>query len=182
VEGEPDDQQHGQRALAGRGRLADRQPLGEVVQPDPDGDRHARPQGRRGGLAHGGLGGGHGPGADAGPRPGLPQPAGVQQPEQPGTEAERIDQAEPGEPAPGGLAGRGLGHGLLDRLGGMAEDVDQQEHQDAGRQGVEERPAPLAGELDPPQRQPQEDRGPGDGAEQDRLSRGHSRGSSKDRC
>jgi len=56
---------------------------------------------------------------------------------------------------------------------GVAQDVDQQEHQDAGRQGVEERPAPLAGERDPPERQAEEDGGPGDGREHDRLGGRH---------
>jgi hypothetical protein len=124
-------------------------------------------------LARGGLGGSHGAGADAGPRPGLPRPGGVQQPEQADPEPEGVDQRQPGEVAPGRLAGLGLGHGFLDRLGGVGQDVDQQEHQDAGRQSVEERPCPLAGEGDPAERQAEEDGGPGDGREQDRLGGRH---------
>jgi hypothetical protein len=97
-------------------------------------------------------------------------------PEQADPEPERVHQRQPGKMAPGGLAGLGLGHGLLDRLGGVAQDVDQQEHQDAGRQSVEERPAPLAGEGDPPEREAEEDGGPGDGREQDRLGGRHRSG------
>jgi hypothetical protein len=174
VQGEPDDEQHRQGDLAGLGGLADRQPFREIVQPDPDRDRHAYPHCRLGGgRLSSGFGGSHGARADAGRWTGLPQPGGVQQPEQPGSEPERVHHRQPGEVTPCRLAGLGIDHGLLDRLGGVGQDVEQQEHQDAGRQGVEERPARLTGKGHPPKWQAEEDREPGDGTEEDRLGRGH---------
>jgi hypothetical protein len=103
------------------------------VQTDSDGDRHTRPESRLGGgLADRGLGGGHGPGGRCWSAAGASTAWWRTAAEQAGPEPERVHQRQPGEVAPGGLAGLGLGHGLLDRLGGVAQDVDQQEHQDAG--------------------------------------------------
>jgi hypothetical protein len=58
----------------------------------------------------------------------------------------------------------------------MAEDLDQQEQQDPGGDGVEERLGPQAPDLHPAEGQTQVDGEPGDGAEQDRLGGGHGTG------
>jgi hypothetical protein len=62
---------------------------------------------------------------------------------------------------------------VLDRLGGVAEDLEQQEHQDPGRGGVQERPGLEAGQPDPAQWQAEEDGESGDRAKQDRLGCRH---------
>jgi hypothetical protein len=55
----------------------------------------------------------------------------------------------------------------------VAEDLKQQEHQDAGRGRVEERTGLEAAEPDPAERQAEEDGEAGDRAEQDRLGCRH---------
>jgi hypothetical protein len=156
VQGEADDQQPGQGQFAAGGGLADGQALGEVVQADPGGDAHPGAQRRclGRGLGEVGLGRGHGPRAEANrPWPGAPgpQPPEVEQGEQADTEADRVDEPEGGELAPAGFAFGRLLHGVLDRFGGMGQDLEQQEHQNAGRGGVQERPGFEAGHPDPAQ-------------------------------
>ena len=51
VQAEADDQDGREADRAGLGRDADREALGEVVQPDRDGDRHARSAARAGGAS-----------------------------------------------------------------------------------------------------------------------------------
>jgi hypothetical protein len=54
----------------------------------------------------------------------------------------------------------------------VGEDLNQQEHQDPGRGGVEERLDPQAGGPDAAKRQAEVDGEPGDRAEEDRLRGG----------
>jgi len=104
------------------------------------------------------------------------QPPHVEQRHQADPKADGVDQAERGELAPGGLALGGLLERLLDRLGGVGEDLNQQEQQDPGRGGVEERLGPQARHPDPAQRQAEVNGEPGDRAQQDRLRCGQPNG------
>jgi hypothetical protein len=108
------------------------------VQPDPGRDAHAGAQRRRLGrrlLKLVGLGHRHGAWAQAdrpGLGPALPQPPEIQQGEQADPEADRVDQPEGGELSPAGLPLGCLLQGVLHRVGGVDEDLEQEEHQDAG--------------------------------------------------
>ena len=61
----------------------------------------------------------------------------------------------------------------LDRLDRGGEDVPQQEDQDPGRHGAEERPRALRERLHAPDREADEDREAGDSAEDEDLSLAH---------
>ena len=62
---------------------------------------------------------------------------------------------------------------ILQMFGGVLQDVEEQEHQDAGRDPCQERLGPVALHPDPSHGQPQEDGEAGDRAQQDRLSGAH---------
>ena len=169
MQGEPDHQEDGQPDLSHVGGLSDRQALGEVVQPDARGDRHAEVHGPLPEVERG-LGDRHGPGPDGGVGPPGPlPPAEVQEGEQPHPKAECEHDPEARHPAPSGTL-----RARIDRLEGVGQDVHHEEQQDARGGRVEECFQHRARIAQPAERKPQEDRRAGDRPEQDDPSSAHS--------
>jgi WD40 repeat protein len=183
MQAEPDDQQRGQRQLAGGRRLADREALGEVMQADPGGDHQRQPP-RRGPFRHppgrrlrprqrprpeAALGG-----QRAGGRAHHPHLVGHQRPEpdrQPGGEQRAV--AEDRRQATVGVmqvAQRGV-----DGLPGSREDVPHQEQQDPDRQRVQHCPHRRRRAPHPPDGQAEHDRPARDEPQQQRLGQTHDR-------
>src|SRR6185503_9172957 len=105
--------------------------------------------------------------------PPAPQPLDVQQREQTDAEREHVDRGERhylSEAPAAGLERLRLRHDLL---GGVLEDVEEQEDEDAGGGSVEEGLEAEARALDAAHRQSQEDGETGDQAQRDRLCRAH---------
>ena len=170
MQAEPDHQEIGQGEPAAVGGLADREPLGEVVQADPRRDRHAHTHGL---LLQGRVRLGHRHRARAEAplhrrRSLPPEPAHVQEPEQADPDPGRVDGAQAGHATPV----RGP-HRPLQRSRRVLEDVEEQEHEDPRGEAVQEGlGGPCLG-PDPAHRKPEEDGQPGDGAEEDGLPGGH---------
>jgi hypothetical protein len=183
VQAEPDDKQRGQRQLAGGRRLADREALGEVMQPDPGGD-HQRQAPRRGPFRHP-------PGrrlrAGQRPRPeaALGRPRAVSRAHHPhlvGHQRPEPDRQAAGEQRPVAedrrqaarmvvhLAQRGV-----DRLPRVRGDIPHQEQQDPDRQRVQDCPHRRRRAPHPPHGQAEHDRPARDEPQQQRLGQTHDR-------
>ena len=180
MQGEADDQQHRQADGAGGGAAADRESLAEVVQADAHGDQQGQAAGRRPGAdaqaAGGQLAGGHRARTVPG-RPAAPgQPALV--PDQ----AEQAD-AEPGQEQRAVARHRAdaarvvveRAERRVHRLPGVGEHVPDEEQEDADGERVQELPEALARGLQPADRQAEQDRHPGDEAEDEGLRLTHRR-------
>jgi hypothetical protein len=169
------DDQHGRETdLAGAGGDADRQPLGEVVQPDRCRDRHPCAKG----LApdrelvgeHLGLLDGHRIGRatrDGGRLRGAHPP--FDQGEAGGTRREAGAEQQR-EEHPDRQAAIALVEGvepLLDDLEAMDKDLREEERENTHGEHCEGDACPLRHELDPPERQPEIDREPRQGPEED---------------
>src|SRR5439155_15812426 len=160
--------------LVGGGLLLDRQPLGEVVQPDPRRDedrqpargRHAREvmvvlelSSRRGARAEEGT-----------PAAALHPEVVVDEAHQAWEEAGGEKERQPREAAVAAVRQR-----VLHRPDGLAEDVPQQEDQDSRRGRGEEGLRRRLDALHPSDRQPEKDRAARDRAEAERLQSAHVR-------
>src|SRR5437867_1802153 len=152
--------------------LADREPLGEVVESDPGGDRHGQMKGLLP-VTDGGLRERHRAGTDAHAAP-PDRLTHVEQAHQAHAQPDGVAEREPDEPDPR-AAGLGGGQGPVEDVARVREDVHQQEGEDPGRDPVQERLDPDVLHLDAAHRQPEEDREPGDGPEDRHARRAHHR-------
>ena len=94
----------------------------------------------------------------------------IDEPEEPGADADREDDRHGGERAAVALFDRGL-----DRGGGVGQDVPQQEDQDAGGDRVEEALGLLGEAAHPRDGQADEDGRAGEGAKRDGCCLAHLR-------
>ena len=175
MEREAHDQRHREAGRAGRRRLADREPLAEVVHADADRDQECQALSVGQALHEAAaleLVDRRGAGTDergrAARRAALHPLRVVDEPHQAEREAGEPDRAEGGEGAP--VASVEL---LLDRLDRPGEHVPEQEEEDARRKRAHPRTRGGAEIAQPSHRQPEEDRPAGDRAEEERLGGGH---------
>ena len=151
MQAEADDQQDGECDLALCGRVADRQPFGEVVQADPDRDEQREPA--RAVSADG--------------------PLEVHQPEQSGGDAQGEDRHHERE-GPDTSVGPETYERLFHRGARVAQDVPQQEDQDPGRERIQEALDRFREPMEPRHRQAEENGGAGDGSQENRSRLAHS--------
>jgi hypothetical protein len=180
VEGKADHQHRCERDLARVGGHADRQALGEVVQPDRERDRHAGAQGGLLGrvglrLIVGHLGSAHGLAA----RHRRPDPSLRQQPS-----LNRRDTGGAGQEADGHQGEQGdhvpqaaavvleRGERGVDYLLAVRGHVHEDEREDADREHRQPGPEAILDALDPPHGEAQVDRETGDCTQQRGLSKG----------
>ncbi len=155
VQCEADDEHRRQIHLTVRGRLPDGEALGEVVQPDTEGDEKRQPVRRRQSGDESGtkLRGGRGT------RPERAGPAGhaavvVHEAEQPHTDAPGEHEGQPRKPGPGAVTTAGRGERVLDWFVRVLEHVEEQEQQDADGDRVERGACARHRPGQPPDRRP----------------------------
>ena len=122
MQAEADDEQERERNLVGMRGLADREPFGEVVEPDPGGDRHRQME-RLLSSADGGLRERHRAGTDARAAPSY-RLAHVQQAHQAHAQPEPVAKGQSREPHPG-AAVLGGSQGPVEDVARVREDVHQ---------------------------------------------------------
>ena len=180
MQAEADDECEREADLACRARLADGEPLAEVVQADADRDQERK-------LASGGktvdprprgeLVDRRGTGPDERrAAPLLHPPVVVDEAHEPRDEAAGEERGVADELAPRAIALDGSLERLLDGLDAVHEHVPEEEEQDAAGEGGETGLQPDVGAPDTPEGQPQEDRESGHRAECERLCRRHAVG------
>jgi len=148
VQTKADDQTQRQRQGAGSRRVADGQALGEIVQPDADGDEQRQPPRRRRARAQTAL-------------------SLDNQPQESAADAQTQQRQEEPESA---LVER---QGLLHRLGRVLHDIDEEEEQHPDGERVEQGERLPGHDPQARERQAEEDREAGYRSEDDGLGRGH---------
>ena len=162
VQAEPDDEQQRESDLALRCRLTDREPFGEVVEPDADRDEHGESL-RVAPLRHGRRelvdvrGAGTEPSLAS-----LDRAFVVDEPDQPGPEARREHGRQADEAPPAGAVVLCCKERVLDRFVRVAEHIEEQEDEDADRDGVQAGAQLRCRVPEPPEREAEEDRETGD--------------------
>ena len=166
------------RLISPRGaRLPDREALREVVQADAHRDEERDPV--RGGealeeRARCELVDGRRAGTDeVRAAPALHPAVVVDEAHQAGDEAAHEQCGEAGELTPGAVADDRLLEGLLDGLDPVGEDVPEEEDEDPGGERAQGDVEPRRRVVDPPEREPEEDREPRDRSEGDYLPGRH---------
>ena len=156
VEGEADHEDEGERRLAGRRRLPDREAFREVVEAEADRRPDRDLPWRRG----------RGRVRPADP-PGQPDDR-EQSDGDAGSERKRVHREVADRP----LAALRRHEGGFDRLDRLRQDVPEEEQDHAARAGGQERLGARREPADPPDRQAEIDREPGDRREDDGLLEG----------
>ena len=151
-------------------QLAGRRPRGEPAsRRRPLGDRHRRAERRPGPLGgvrrRGAVTDRPGPAV----HPSLVRHEG----EQPGAETRGEQHPVPEGAAQPAVAGVEVAQRPVDRLPRRREHVPDEEQQDADRDRVQHHPQLRSRPFEPPDGQTQEDRHPGDEAEEERLGQAH---------